>query len=59
MIGIKNNIEGNFTTAELDYKKGDSTFEKKIMVDKSTNEIKYGEYTKKLDDILTIKDFKI
>ena len=59
LIGISVNIEGDVTTATLDYKKGDSTFDKKIMVDKSTNEIKYGEYTKKLDDILTIRDFKI
>ena len=61
LIGISVNIEGDVTTAELDYKNtnDNSTLKRELIINKNTNEIKYGEYTKKLDDILTIRDFKI
>ena len=62
LIGISvNNDEDNITTATLNYKSinDNSTLERELIINKNTNEIKYGEYTKKLDDILTIRDFKI
>ena len=61
LIEISIDIEGDVTTATLNYKSinDNSTLERELIINKNTNEIKYGEYTKKLDDILTIRDFKI
>ena len=61
LIEISINIDGDVTTAELDYKNinDNSILERELIINKNTNEIKYGEYTKKLDDTLTIRDFKI
>ncbi len=61
LIGISVNIEGDVTSAELDYKNinDNSSLKRELIINKNTNEIEYGEYTKKLDDILTIRDFKI
>ena len=60
-ISVNNDEDNKVTTAELDYKNinDNSTLKRGLIINKNTNEIKYGEYTKKLDDTLTIRDFKI
>ena len=57
---IEVNVDGEKTIATFTFNDtSNNTFTKVLEVNKNTNEIKYGEFTKKLDEVLTIKDFKI
>ena len=60
LTGIEVNVEGEKTIVTFTFNDTEgNAFTKVLEVNKNTNEIKYGEFTKKLDEVLTIKDFKI